>query len=130
MLTGMLRCWCGNALTKTPKSQGTNVWRYRCNLRKKSRGTACTFQGVDSGLVDPLVLALVLALLLRGLHARAHEQRAAAARTANVGGKGDLNEERVALVRKRDRVRENFEDGLYGDGAAAKAERDAKLAPG
>jgi DNA invertase Pin-like site-specific DNA recombinase len=125
MLTGMLRCWCGNALTKTPKSQGTNVWRYRCNLRKKSRGAACTFQGVNSGLVEPLVLAL----LLRGLNARAHELQAAAARTAAGGGPGDLAGERQALVRKRDRVLENFEDGMFGEGAGAKAERDARLAP-
>jgi hypothetical protein len=46
---------CGHAVTRSPKGQGTNVLRCR-NLKKKSRGAACQMPGVNSRLVDPMVL--------------------------------------------------------------------------
>jgi hypothetical protein len=55
LLTGMLLCWCGHAMTRSPKGQGTNVLRCR-NLTKKPRGAACQMPGVNSRLVDPVVL--------------------------------------------------------------------------
>ncbi|MEB3330699.1 MAG: hypothetical protein VKQ33_15850, partial [Candidatus Sericytochromatia bacterium] len=112
-------------MTRTPKGQGTNVFRYCCNLRKKSRGRACQMASVNSRLVDQVVLRL----LLRGLQARASEVRAAAARAGGDGGRAALASEREQLAGKRDRVLANYEDGLFGEGPAAKAERDARLSP-
>jgi hypothetical protein len=115
---------CGHAVTRSPKGQGTNVLRCR-NLKKKSRGAACQMPGVNSRLVDPVVLRL----LLRGLQARAAEIRNAAREPGGAGASAVLRAEREALAGKRDRVLENYEDGKYGDGLAAKVERDAKLSP-
>jgi DNA invertase Pin-like site-specific DNA recombinase len=125
MLTAMLLCGCGHAMTRSPKGQDTNVFRYCCNLRKKSRGQACQTASVNSRLVDQVVLRL----LLRGLQARASEVRAAAARAGGDGGRAALATEREQLAGKRDRVLANYEDGLYGEGPAAKAERDTRLSP-
>ncbi|MEB3221030.1 MAG: zinc ribbon domain-containing protein, partial [Candidatus Sericytochromatia bacterium] len=125
LLSGMFVCACGQKMTHSPKGQGTNVFRYRCNQSKRTRGQDCQMTSVNSRLVDQVVLRL----LLRGLQARASEVRAAASRAGGDGGRAALASEREQLAGKRDRVLAKDEDGLFGEGPAAKAERDARLSP-
>lgn len=125
LLTGMLRCTCGMALTLSSKGSGFTQFRYTCNLKKRSRGLACQMPGLNSTLVDPTVLKL----LLRGLRVRMKQIRAAAPLVCGQADQGDLALERDQLAKKRARVLENYEEGFYGEGPGAKAERDAKLSP-
>ncbi|MEB3329945.1 MAG: recombinase family protein [Candidatus Sericytochromatia bacterium] len=125
LLAGMFRCTCGMALTFGAKGPGTSQFRYHCNLKKRTRSQACQTSSLNSNLIDPIVLKL----LLRGLRARLNEIRAAAPLLAGPAGQDELALERDHLKKKRIRVLENYEEGLYGEGPAAKAERDAKLSP-
>lgn len=126
LLTGMLHCACGQAMTRASKGAGTNTYRYFCNLRKRSRGLACDMPAYNSNHVEPLALKL----LLRGLRVRLTEISAASSLIAEATVNADhLASERQQLIKKRARVLENYEDGLYGDGPVSKAARDAKLSP-
>ena len=125
LMAGMLICTCGHALTFDSADPTTDKkLRYRCNMAKKSRGAACAMSPVPARPVERAAYDL----LMRGLKLRISELRAAMP-LVNGASNSDLETELAALKAKRGRILENFEDGAYGDGPAAKIERDARLSP-
>ncbi|MEB3283944.1 MAG: hypothetical protein VKN33_01480, partial [Candidatus Sericytochromatia bacterium] len=116
---------CGSALTLASKGTGYEQYRYQCNLRKRSRGLICSTVALNGALVDPVVLKL----LLRGLRVRLNQIRAAAPQLAGGPDAESLPLERDHLLKRKARILENYEEGLYGEGALARAERDGKLSP-
>ena len=126
LLTGQMKCSCGRILTyrqKDPKR--SRQYRYVCNMRKKTKGIACRFPGVNGGAVEQVAFELVR----RGLRVRLAEIRAAAPRASASVEPGDLHAELVALDAKRRRILDNYEEGHYGQDAEGRAVRDSKLAP-
>ena len=109
----LLRCSCGTTLTGSRDPRGNRAPRYRCHSARTRPGHPHPFD-VNEDIVRPWAEA----------EAARYEPPVDSVELAAAD-----EDERSRLDGRRLRVIDNYEDGIYGNGLPAKAERDRRLLP-
>lgn len=108
----LLRCSCGKTLTASRDGRGNRAPIYRCHKANVTPGHPRPYR-VSEDVIRPWIEA----------EAARYEPPVVSVELAAAD-----EEERGRLGARRERIIDNFEDGVYGSGAQAKAERDRRLA--